>query len=226
MNAFDRLNDWIRDTESSIVNIVSAIAPWLAPLAPAYMTYQHARTTLGFPEWVAIPGAVTVEILGFSTVSTYLAFWFHNRKNAAETKKAPLGIVVFAFIFYLSLIIVSNVILDASDGAKWAIIVVRAMFTLQSIPAALIVAVRTQHRDMLHALTAEKESKRKVTESLPKSERLPIVVTDWRKLRPQLTAEQVSAIAKESTKDIGFLYGVSERTAGNWRKYAKREIGR
>jgi hypothetical protein len=223
MNAFDRLNNWIRDTESSIVNIVSAIAPWLAPLAPAYMTYQHARTTLGFPEWVAIPGAVTVEILGFSTVSTYLAFWFHNRKNAAEAKKAPLGIVVFAFIFYLSLIIVSNVILDASGGAKWAVIVVRAMFTLQSIPAALIVAVRTQHRDMLHALTAEKESKRKVTESFPKAESLGIAVTDWRKLRPQLTAEQVNAIAQENPKDIGFLYNVSERTARNWRNYAKQE---
>lgn len=228
MNAFDRLNEWIRQTESSIVNIIAAIAPWLAPLAPAYMTYQHARFTLDFPVWIAVPGAVTVEILGFSTVSTYLAFWFHNKRNAAEAKRAPLGIVIFSFVFYLALIIVSNVILDAYDAAKWAVIIVRALFTLQSIPAALIVAVRTQHRDMLHALAAEKM--RKVTGNLPEARKeapvMPEVVSDWRKLRPTLSTEQVQAMARETATNIGFLYGVSERTARNWKKYAEQEMGR
>jgi hypothetical protein len=156
---FDRLNEAIRNTESSVVNVISAIAPWLAPLAPAYMTYQHAVGTLGFPVWVAFPVAVVVEILGFSAVSTFLAFWFHNRRSAAS-KKAPINVVVFAFLFYLSLIIFANVLLDTFENDKWAVVAVRALFTLQTIPAALIVAVRTQHRDLLAEIEKERANKK------------------------------------------------------------------
>lgn len=158
-NFFETLNETIRNTESSIVNFISSIAPWLAPLAPAYMTYQHAVDTLKFPLWVAIPVAVVVEILGFSAVSTFMAFWFFNRRNKADAKKAPIGLVVFAFSFYLFLIVFSNVLLDTFDNAKWAIVSVRALFALQTIPAALIVVSRLGHRDLLKEIANEKANR-------------------------------------------------------------------
>lgn len=154
---FDRLNDWIRETESSIVNVLSAFAPWMAPLAPAYMTYQHAVNSLNFPIYVAFPVAVLVEILGFSAVSTFMAFWFFNRRNRSDNKKAPIGLVVLAFLFYLCLIIFSNVLLDTFPGQGWTLVVVRALYTMQTIPAALIVAVRVQHRDLLNEYAKERE---------------------------------------------------------------------
>ena len=40
MNVFDAINRWINSVEGSVVNLISAIAPWFAPLAPAYMAYQ------------------------------------------------------------------------------------------------------------------------------------------------------------------------------------------
>ena len=129
MNRFDELNDWIRDTENSLVNFLSAFSPWLAPLIPAYMTYDHAYGTLHFPFFFALAGSAVVEILGFSAVSTYLSFWFYNRRNKAEGKKAPLTVVIVAFGFYLTLIIFSNVLLDTFPSDKWAEIVVRALFT-------------------------------------------------------------------------------------------------
>lgn len=224
MNKFDRLNDWIRNTESSVVNVISAIAPWLAPLAPAYMTFEHARTTLGFPLWIAVPGAVTVEILGFSTVSTFLAFWFYNRKNQAEAKKAPIALVVFSFVFYLALILVSNVILDWFDNAKWAVIVVRALFTLQSIPAALIVATRTQHRDMLAAIEKDKANKANRTNGTRTDALESAQGTNKARTYSNLDRSEKYFIANADTADAARELNVTPRAIQKWKKRVTEEI--
>lgn len=233
---FDKLNDWIRDTENSIVNFLSAFAPWLAPIIPAYMTYQHAIGTLRFPMHIAIPAALVVEILGFSAVSTYLSFWFHNRRNKAESKRAPVGLVVMAFAFYLSLIVFSNVLLDSFPNDKWAEIAVRALFTLQTIPAAMLVSVRTQHRELLSEIAREKressENKRKSSENEGEendevSETFRNFPKDWRKIRPLLSNEDVVEIAGMSAdklKEFAQSNGVDIRTASNWRTYANQEL--
>ncbi len=230
---FDKLNDWIRGTEQSIVNFLSAFAPWIAPIIPAYMTFQHANNTLKFPPLIAMSAAVVVEILGFSAVSTFLAFWFYNRRNQAESKKAPIIVVVIAFGFYLSLIIFSNVLLDAYPTERWAEISVRALFTLQTIPAAMLVAVRTQHRELLSEIKKEKEERsQKVSESGGKSgkaekessESFRKFPKDWRSLEPTLTYEQKVEIANLTPQDVrkwANEIGVSEKTVTNWRANAR-----
>lgn len=227
-NFFDKLNEAIRDIESSVVNFISAIAPWLAPLSPAYMTYQHAINTLQFPQWVAFPVALVVEILGFSTISTFMTFWFFNRRNIAASKKAPVGLVVIAFLFYLALIVTANVLLDTFNNARGAVIAVRALFALQTIPAALIVVVRAGHRALLADLAKEKEerkaeSSRKVAEEEEKDTgKFP---ADWRKVRPYLGEDEVLAISKMSTAAIMLKYHLkNDKTARNWRAYAQTEV--
>lgn len=233
MNKFDQLNEWIRNTESSIVNFLSVFAPWLAPLTPAYMTYKHSIDVLDFPNYVAFPAAILVEILGFSAVSTFLAFWFHNRKNRADIKRAPIEVVVFAFAFYLALIIFSNVLLDTFPSERWAEIVVRALFTLQTIPAALIVAVRTQHRDLLSEIKTERlERRQKVSESPPKdaqmvSETFRNFPKDWRQLEPILNyeqTEQIANLAPSQVREWAAKIGVSEKTITNWRASAREKL--
>ena len=232
MNFFDKLNDGIRNIETSFVNVISSIAPWLAPIIPAYMTYQHASKTLDFPLPVAISAAVVVEILGFSAISTFMAFWYFNRRNVASSKKAPVGWVVVAFLFYLALIVSSNILLDATAGTVyeyWATIAVRALFTLQTIPAAVIVIARAGHRSLLSDIAKEKaeraERERKVSEELSaQEESLPVTFpSDWRKVKTMITADDVRAIASMSSGDIAYKYGVSERTARNWRTYAQQD---
>ena len=46
-----RLN---RATESLIIDVIASYSPWLAPLVPAYMTYQHMTGLLDFPRWAAL----------------------------------------------------------------------------------------------------------------------------------------------------------------------------
>lgn len=65
------------------------------------------------------------------------------------------------------------------------------------------------------------ESYRKVSDS--PSEPSAKFPTDWRKARKQLTDQQVSGIADCKTVEICMLYGVNERTARNWREYARLE---
>jgi len=214
-NLFDRVNDWIRDAESSVVNFVSAVAPWLAPLAPAYMTYIHAVGALNFPEWVAFPIALMVEILGFSTVSTGLAFWFYNRRNKAEAKRAPMGVVIFAFIFYLALIVTANVLLDALKANDGAVIAVRALLTLQTIPAALIVAVRTQHRDLLGEIERERANKGERSANVRREER-----TQSERTRTYVSLNDADRafLANANTAEAAAVFGVTERAVQKWKK--------
>jgi hypothetical protein len=236
MNIFDRLDEWVNSTEGSLVNFLTAFAPWLAPLAPAYMTFQHMDKFLDFPLLISIALALLVEILGFGTVSTALDFWFHNRKEKAGVKKAPLEIVIGVFVFYLLLILVSNVVIDVSvaymteNWQKAAIIVVRALLTLQTIPGALIVAVRTGHRGLLQEIKREKDEK--LSGNFPKlsdkhEENKENFPKDWRKFRPTLSFQQVvdlSVLTKPQIVEIAKKHQVDEKTVTNWKVYAQKEV--
>lgn len=66
----------------------------------------------------------------------------------------------------------------------------------------------------------------KVTENFPNDEEkvsgnLP---NDWRKVRKLLTPEQMGQIARMGSGDISYTYGVTERTALNWRRNAQKEL--
>lgn len=51
----------------------------------------------------------------------------------------------------------------------------------------------------------------------------PKFPSDWRKVRRMLNDQQVSGIADGEAVIISAMYGVNERTARNWRKYAREE---
>lgn len=99
------------------------------------------------------------------------------------------------------------------------------------IPYVLIAGVFTGNK-MVSSL--EVESDGKVTSNLPVTESSDKKVTsnlptDWRKVRPSLSQEQVSFIANNSPKDIVASFAesgfeISPRNASNWRVYAMEEL--
>lgn len=237
---FDKMDAAVNNAEGSLVNFLTAFSPWLAPLAPAYIMFTHMTGFLEFPTWLALVLAVLVEILGFGTVSTALDFWFHNRKEKSGIKRAPIEAVVGVFAFYLVLILVSNVVIDIATAyfspeiQKGAGILVKMLLTLQTIPGAFLVGVRTSHRELLKEIKREKAEKEeeKVSRNLPQDastgkenqQKLP---KDWRKLRPTLDYESVVAISKWTAADLKKVsqeQEIEERTLINWRTYAKREV--
>lgn len=226
MNTFEKINDWIRGVETSFVNLISAVAPWLAPIAPAYMTYQHAVDVLSFPLWVAVPVAVVVEILGFSAISTFMTFWFFNRRNKANYKKAPTGWVIFAFAFYLALIVASNILLDMFNNAEGAVIAVRALYTLQTIPAALIVIARAGHKSLLAEIASERaanEANEPANRSRTDSPEANEQRTDSRTYDGLTNADKYYIVNTES-KSVADELRVSQRSVQKWRKRIQEEI--
>lgn len=161
MNLFDRINEGIHGVEGSLVNVVSALAPWGAPLVPAMLTFWNTRTHLGFPIWLALTVGFVVEALGLSAVRTSLDFIAHNRRYKANYRKAPLYIPLIAFGFYLVIIIGVNVALDW--GLRSPTEIVALLFlTLLTVPAALIVGVRALHTDLKAEIKGSRSSRPKV----------------------------------------------------------------
>lgn len=157
---FDGWNKAIRGGEASVINLISAIAPWGAPLPVAWMSFIHQVEVLNFPTVVAVVSALVIEFLGVSTVSTIIGFWSYNRKYTDDKKKSPVWVAIAAFLMYLFIVLSTNVALDATKGGEWeqvAVVVVRALLTLMTVPAALIMAVRAMHQE---SLTDAQDSKR------------------------------------------------------------------
>jgi hypothetical protein len=100
------------------------------------------------------------------------------------------------------------------------------------IPYVLIAGVFTGNK-MVSSL--EGESDGKVTGNLPNSSESSEKVTsnlptDWRKIRPSLSSDQVNFIANNEPKDIvkalaNSGFAITPRTASNWRVYAATELG-
>ncbi len=126
-------------------------------------------------------------------------------------------------------------ILDALGGKDsiwswvWAVMV-------NLIPYILIAGVFTGNK-MVSSL--EEETYQKPARKLPEN---PIAVeetyekvsskllTNWRKLRPTLSNDQLNFIARKEPKEIVDEFGkagveVPPRTASNWRVYAREELG-
>jgi len=151
----------IRDGESALVSLISAFAPWLAPIAPAYMSFENAHTKLGFPIGIAVVIGFVVEFLGLTTISTSLTFWNHNRNYKAEKNKVPTWIPIFAFVFYLVVVCTLNLVLEAfPNNGMWKI-VARALLVFLSVPAAVILAVRAVHLQVKNSLHRPSKSNAK-----------------------------------------------------------------
>lgn len=214
---FNTINDIIRGTEASFVNLISAIVPWLAPLAPAWMSYVNLQAHLNFPQWVAGAIALVIEGLGMSTVSTWMGFWEHNRRYKATGNKTPAWIPLSMFGFYLMLVLTLNVTLEIQSLASLNEIFARALVTLLSVPAVTVLAVRSMHQDILNRIeeVSEKRKKKHKTKQAAMQ-----VATDWRKL-PHDHKVQINYM---DTSEIVYTYEVSERTARNWKDNAENYV--
>jgi len=230
-NIFDAINNFIRETEGSVANLLASIAPWGAPIPAAVMSFMHMREFLGFSgslEWVSWVTAATIEVLGFSTISTALSFYQWNKKYTSDKslKKAPMGFVILAFGFYLGVVISMNVLLDASKyfpdvlSQNLIIVFVRATITLLTIPAGLIVATRVQHNDLLDDMRKSKFVK--VSQTLNPAVN-PAKIISWRSFKKTINNDEIGWISTAQIPDLMAKYNLIYQTAMNWQACAKRD---
>jgi hypothetical protein len=141
--AIDVVFDWF----SSIVgNIASNIAPLLAGILPAYMTWHHIDTVLQYPEWVAWAGAGLVEFLGLGAGQEIMEVWSHNRKYKDAKAKMPFLNSGAAAAWYILIMVVFNVILEAQPNSMFWKIFAQALFATLAIAGYALFSAKTLRR--------------------------------------------------------------------------------
>jgi len=215
--------------ETSFVDSVAGTTPWLAPVIPAWMAYHNMTSVMSFPWGVAFIGALVVECLGMSTVTTAVQFWDWNDKKRISDQAAPVNVALGTAGFYLAIILIVNVLLDMSD---WLQCLAKLLLSTLSIIGAVTLAIRSQHRRRVLDIEAEKQAKRQerheklqdkykmITRSDEIIKRQKLVVRfDWR----ALSENDKMCFAELTAEEISRQYpGISNRTIGDWRRRSKK----
>jgi hypothetical protein len=149
-----RLN---RATENLLIDSVASYSPRVAPLVPAFMTYQNMTTQLDFPIWAGKAGALCVETLGLSSIQTAVSFWQWNDSKSKSDRQAPVFLAVLTGGFYLTTVLVINAMLDVSPGVYR---LAKDLLPSLNVRAGVILALRAGHvRRMSEAEQALQERK-------------------------------------------------------------------
>lgn len=142
----------VNGAEGAWMNFISAIVPYGVSFIPASMTYDHVISQLNFSPALAWDAGIVIELFGVVAMHTIIKFWQNNKKYTSEKseKKAPLGLAIFSYSFYLAIVLIVNVVLEIMAGQKdfWGILAI-ALFSLLGIPSGVLVAIRSQHQEML-----------------------------------------------------------------------------
>lgn len=154
---FERARQLTTETEATVIDLVTATIPWLAPLIPAYIAYWNMRDVLLFSGWLSGLGATVIEFLGLAAVHTAIQFWDYNRTRRKVDEAAPVYIAGAVGIFYLAVVLTVNVILDNAPIEQ---LVAKALLSLISVPAGITLAIRAQHSRQLLQVAAEKQERR------------------------------------------------------------------
>jgi uncharacterized membrane protein YciS (DUF1049 family) len=226
------LHSWSNGTrvlEGTLIDNLAATTPWLVPIAPAYIAWDHMTHVLDFPPAISLIVAGVVEFLGLSTVITATQFWDYNDSKRKTDQNAPFIIALAAAGFYLAIIVTINVLLDGSNPLER---LSKALLSLLSIVAAVVIAIRSQHARRVAGIEAERQLKRqerqerkvsktpvkraaRVRKDKPPEDKSP----DWRMLSP---TERQTLQGLSSTEIKTIFPGISDRTARDWKKRANQ----
>lgn len=223
MNIFERFSKIVNDGEDSVINLLCVVAPWLVPIIPAFLTYWHTVKDLGFPVWVAWTSAVVVEVLGLASMRTSISFFEHNKHYSKETNKAPFAVTISTYIFYLIVILTVNILLDVTNGVKWVNVIAVGLFSLLSVPAGVLISVRTQHSELIKELSERRNR--------TNSSRTNVVRHKAKRTNSERTAngdvrQKIGAFVRSKQKNEQRTPGPSEiaRTIGVSKSYASETL--
>ena len=164
MKIFEFLAKVLNGMERGIIDFISAFVPYAVPIIPAYLTFYHTRDMMDFPAWVAWTAAFVVEALGLASVATVVRFYLHNKRYKSEQNRAPFWIAFGVYVFYIVVVIVTNVILEIVAGTRGGFIITAiGLFSLLSFPSGVLISIRTQYREMLDDREEKRNHKNTIT---------------------------------------------------------------
>ena len=185
-DGFEFISEVINSAERSFLDLLSALVPYAVPIIPAFLTFDHVHKMMGFDVWVAWTAAFVTEVLGITSVSTAIRFYRHNaiyaaqataaqpaekskgkKSNATTTtknklkNKAPFGLAIFTYVFYLAIVLSVNVLLLIESQSKTAAVIwAIGLFSLLSVPSGILISIRSQFGEMLEEKKEQQAARR------------------------------------------------------------------
>jgi len=146
-------------SERKIIRLLLKVGPWLAPIGTVFAVQRAVKAHFAFPDLVAWPVALVIEILGIGTIYLMLIMDDWNRRRSARSidPKARAGLARFLVAFYIITTITLVILLDVLPMLnRWAL----AVLPLVSVVAYLALSLFAEHEFMEHAKEQAKQERR------------------------------------------------------------------
>lgn len=221
--------NWLDKTEHFLIILVSRLAPWAAPLAPAFLVARSIQEHFETPLWTGIAVGVTLEAVGVA--SAHITLEMHNYNTDPVRVKtdpsAPFWLGLVATSVYFVTGIVLTVLLEVwPDSIKFA----PALFFMLAGVAYVTLALISGHSRRLEQVTEAREERKrhkvagKSPEDFPLSPSwLPVVpgnITEFRRLVSEGTIVLPAGVTGAELAAVVPAVK-NERTGRNWLKQVR-----
>lgn len=161
MNWIKRLVEFIvfviDNVERLAIVAVSRVAPWAAPLAPAYLVARMVEKHFETPVIVAVAVGVTLEAVGIASTHITLEMYQYNQTRRKHDPPAPFDVGLLVTSVYFVVGIILTVVLELMPELT---VLAPAAFFLLAIVAYVTLALMSGHSRRLEAIRAEREEKK------------------------------------------------------------------
>lgn len=222
--------DWLDKIEHFLIILVSRLAPWAAPLAPAYLVARSIQNHFDAPLWAGVAVGITLEAVGVA--SAHITLEMHNYNTdpgrVQHDPVAPFWLGLVATCVYFISGIVLTVLLEVwPETVK----VAPALFFILAGVAYVTLALISGHSRRLKQVEDAKEERkrgRKVAGNLPEDHPdlppwLPMVPGDLSEFR-RLVSEGAVTVPEDVTgAELAEAIPAvkNERTGRNWLKQVR-----
>jgi hypothetical protein len=133
--------------EEGIIDFVSKLSPWIAPLPSAWFVHDATVRHLAAGSGLAWIIAIVIETLGLTTTHTALGMHAWNKAHANQPEKqAPFGLaVVLAIVYVIATLMLISVLEVKPEWQHYA----PAMFPLLAVVGAVNLALRSHHNSRI-----------------------------------------------------------------------------
>lgn len=164
-NILQKIEGFVDSAESTAVDLVARLSPWLAPLPTAYLTATATVKHLSWPTQMGAVAGVVIESLGLASVSTALELREYNATKRKSDPTAPFGLSVALAGVYFGAVTSLTVALDTIPSmATFAPLA----FPILSLAGVTVLAIRRDHRRRIEAI-AQQKAERRATRATRKS---------------------------------------------------------
>ena len=100
-NRSQEQSSYLRRLSSDLLNFITKVAPWLAPIPSAALVYRASQQHFHFSPVISVILALVIETVGLTSISNALSLWEFNQSKRKIDKLAPFVIALLMIAFYL-----------------------------------------------------------------------------------------------------------------------------